>query len=77
MIGIRNISKRVRATGLHSYEVFVTVVGGDRSVSARRICTFRHKREDGMAICLEKAVAAVRRAKADEFHELMKGLQEL
>jgi len=77
MIGVRNISKRVRAAGLHSYEVFVTVVAADRSVLARRICTFRHKREDGMAICLEKAASAVRRSKADELHEVLKGLQEL
>jgi len=46
MIAIVNVSKKLRATGWHDYEVRV-----NREV----ICKFRHKREDGLAVCLEIA----------------------
>lgn len=45
-------------------------------VTARRICTFRHNREDGMAICLEKASKAVQKSRDQQRYDLLRCLQE-
>lgn len=76
MIGIRNISKVVRSSGLHTYEVSVTVIAADKSVSLRKICTFRHRREDGLSVCLSKAADAVKRSKNDELMAMMSFFDE-
>jgi len=42
---------RAGPNGWRNYEV---------KINASVICRFRHKREDGLAVCLEKAALAVR-----------------
>lgn len=51
MIAIQNISKRLSATGLQSYEI---------RINETVIATFRHRREEGLAVCLERAAKAVK-----------------
>jgi hypothetical protein len=41
--------------GIRNYELVI---------QGKSICRFKHRREDGLAVCLEKAAKAVR--KADE-----------
>jgi len=48
---IQNIDKNLRATGEHDYVL---------RINQRRIALFKHNREDGLAVCLEKAAAAAR-----------------
>ena len=76
MIGIRNISKKPRPTGLHTYEVFVTVINQDKSVTPRRICTFRHRREGGLAECMAKAAEAVKKSRNDELMAMLSFFSE-
>ena len=63
---IQNISKHARPTGLHTYELRI-----NREV----IATFKHKREDGLAVCLQKASDAVNRAKALEIARVLMELE--
>jgi hypothetical protein len=50
MILIRNISPKVRATGIHEYEI---------RINRDLIAKFKHKREEGLSVCLRKASEAV------------------
>lgn len=56
MIAIVNISKG-SPFGIQEYEVRINMA---------LICTFKHKREDGLAACLKKAAAAVEKAMWEE-----------
>ena len=51
---IQNVSQHVSMCGEHDYEVRINEV-----VKAR----FKHKREDGLTVCLRRAMKAVERAK--------------
>jgi hypothetical protein len=51
--------------GVNTYEL---------RINRRVIATFKHKREDGLAICLQKAAAAAERAKWEEFAAMFEGL---
>jgi hypothetical protein len=57
MIAIVNVSTHNNPTGPHRYEVRI-----NREVIAR----FAHNREDGLTRCLEKAAAAVAKARDRE-----------
>lgn len=57
MIVIVNISKHRGPWGEHEYEL---------RINATVIATFRHKREEGLTVCLKKAAAAAERAKWEE-----------
>lgn len=63
MIAIINVSKELNQFGEYEYEVRV-----NREVKA----VFTHKREDGLTICLQKAVKAVEKAKWEEFKGLIR-----
>lgn len=66
MIAIVNTGKNPSAFGLHEYELRI-----NKSV----VCTFEHKREDGLGMCLMQASKAVEKAKWLEFAELIKELK--
>jgi len=51
---IQNVSQHVSMCGWHDYEIRINDV-----VKA----SFRHKREEGLTVCLRKAMEAVERAK--------------
>lgn len=50
MIVIINVSKEPKLKGVHEYEVRI-----NREV----ICKFKHKREEGLDVCLTRAAKAV------------------
>ncbi len=68
MITIRNISERASPFGKHEYEVRIN--------SGPVIATFKHRREDGLAICLAKASAAVENARWEEVGRVLEALQK-
>jgi hypothetical protein len=62
---IQNIDKNLRATGEHDYVL---------RINQKRIAYFKHNREDGLAVCLEKAAAAARdphRAEVQDDNEFL------
>lgn len=71
MITIQNVSRRPRKTGLHTYEICVTVEVESGKWVRRPIARFRHRREEGMPICLEKAAAAMRLVEAENMIALL------
>lgn len=54
MIAIVNISTHPQPFGWHEYEL---------RINAKVIATFRHKREEGLTKCLERAAEAAEKAK--------------
>lgn len=54
MIAIVNVSKPPKPIGVNEYELRI-----NHAVVAR----FEHRREDGLAVCLQKAAAAVENEK--------------
>lgn len=54
MIAIVNISTHNSPIGWHEYEL---------RINAKVITTFRHKREEGLTKCLERAAEAAEKAK--------------
>ena len=53
MIAIVNVTKHDKPTGIHTYEVWI-----NRDL----IATFKHRREEGLSRCLQKAALAVEKA---------------
>jgi len=66
MIAIVNISTHTSPFGWHEYEL---------RINAKVIATFRHKREDGLAKCLECAAEAAEKAKWLEVNAMLKALR--
>lgn len=62
MIAIVNTGKNSSAFGLHEYELRI-----NKSV----VCTFEHKREDGLAMCLQRAAKAAEKSKWLKFAKLL------
>lgn len=50
MIAIVNVTKDPKPTGIHTYEV---------RINYDVIATFKHRREEGLSRCLQKAALAV------------------
>lgn len=63
MIAIVNVSKNSSEFGVHEYEL---------RINARVIAKFEHVREEGLAVCLQKAAKAAERAKWEEVAEMLK-----
>lgn len=59
------VNKRRAAGRLHRYEV---------RINHKPICRFSHKREDGLARCLELAAQAVKQAELTDMLRTMKCL---
>lgn len=53
MIEIVNVSASLKLFGVHEYEL---------RINQRVIARFEHKREEGLAVCLQKAAAAAEKA---------------
>lgn len=75
MITIQNVSKRPRKAGRHTYEVCVTVEVDGGKWARKPLCRFIHNREDGMAVCLEKAARAIRLAEGEKLMLLFGGME--
>lgn len=56
MIAIINVDSDPRPTGPHTYQVQIN--------TQAPLARFTHNREDGLAVCLEKAAEAVRAQEA-------------
>lgn len=67
MIAIRNISTG-SPFGWQDYEV---------RINHELICTFRHKREEGLAVCLKMASAAVGAAQWTKTAEILLAVQTM
>jgi hypothetical protein len=63
MIAIVNVSKDLKPTGQHTYELRI-----NRDV----IATFTHRREEGMSRCLQRAALAAEQAQTTIAKEIMK-----
>lgn len=64
MIAIVNVSRRLRKSGWHTYEL---------RINDKVIAKFRHKREEDLETCLLKAAEA---AKWDELERIRKICEE-
>lgn len=62
MIAIVNVSKHNSSFGIHQYEL---------RINQKVIASFEHKREDGLAVCLQKAAKAAEEAKWKETMEIL------
>ena len=51
--------------GVRNYELVI---------QNKSICKFKHKREDGLAVCLEKAAKAVRAQHEQDLCKIVRGL---
>lgn len=67
MIAIVNVSTNDPPVGWQDYEV---------RINRKVITTFKHKREDGLKVCLEKAAVAVGKQKDLDLVMLMKALEK-
>lgn len=56
MIKIVNTGNNPSSTGSHKYDIFI---------NNKKITSFRHKREEGLATCLAKASKAVKQVEID------------
>jgi hypothetical protein len=65
MIAIVNISTHSSSTGWHEYEL---------RINAKVIAQFRHKREEGLTKCLERAAEAAEKAKCMKAKALIDAL---
>ena len=54
---IQNVSSHSSPFGEHEYEV---------RINTKVVATFTHKREEGLTVCLRKAMEAVERTKWEE-----------
>lgn len=63
MIAIINISRKPRLTGMQTYSL---------QINHTRLCTFRHRREDGLGECLRKAAKAADRVNTETLMELFR-----
>lgn len=61
MITIQNVSRNPQKTGLNTYEICITAEIEPGKWARKPIATFEHRREEGMAVCLEKAGDAIRK----------------
>lgn len=52
MIAIVNITQPCEPTGMHTYSL---------RINHREVCQFEHRREDGLADCLQSAAFAVKK----------------
>jgi hypothetical protein len=58
VIAIVNVSKRLRKTGWHTYEL---------RINEAVVTTFKHRREQGLSQCLLRAAEAASRADLEHF----------
>lgn len=65
MIAIVNVSENPTPTGEHKYEVRI-----NREVQAK----FKHKREDGLSVCLIKAAKAIEQQKYKRLQKIVDSL---
>jgi histone H3/H4 len=65
MIAIVNVSKTLSPFGWNDYEL---------RINSKVIAAFRHKREEGLAKCLEQAAAAAEKAKRDQALDIIKAM---
>ena len=63
MIAIVNVSEHDSPYGIHQYEL---------RINSRVIAKFEHTREQGLAVCLQKAAEAAEKAKWKEVTEMIK-----
>ena len=66
MIAIVNVSNNASAFGVHEYEL---------RINSKVITRFEHTREEGLAVCLQKASVAAEKAKWAEVLEVLKTLE--
>lgn len=66
MIAIVNVSENISPVGTQDYEL---------RINARVIAHFKHKREDGLTVCLQKAAQAAEKAKWQEAAEMLKEMR--
>lgn len=62
MIAIVNVSKKIKPTGPHKYEL---------RINSTVLAEFNHNREDSLSICLRKAADAHDKAKQDLLENLV------
>lgn len=68
MIGIVNVTKEAQSTGPHRYALMI-----NRDV----LGYFIHNREDGLAVCLEKAAEAARKSERNEIVNMFIALDKI
>ena len=67
MIAIVNVSTNNSPIGWHKYEL---------RINAKVIASFRHKREEGLTKCLERAAEAAEKAKWMEVEAMINTLSD-
>ena len=63
MIAIVNITNPAKPTGTHRYSL---------RINRKVITEFDHEREDGLAVCLNKAAKAAEKARNEEVLQIIK-----
>lgn len=62
MIAIVNVSADLEPLGWHDYEL---------RINAKVVASFRHRREDGLSVCLDRAAKAAEKAERSEIKAVM------